>query len=178
MRRSAILIAAAAILVTACSSGSTPSPSAIPPAPPPTTSPAPPSPSPSPSPVANAEVTFDGTSCTYLGPKVVVSGTRMTIDFTVHYEPASVAHLIVAAVKEGTTIADIAAWNSDHRPSEGYPPYIEGIAAGLLTTKVGPGTVVVDLNDMTHAHAWTVDCLIPDAADIARNGALIQVVSS
>ncbi len=170
MRRIATLLVATVLLVAACgtAAGPTPSPQSARP----TTTP---SPTAAPSPTAGystatAEVVFDGKSCTYRGPAVVPSVTRMTFDLRTS---ESDVIFVVAAVVAGTTWEEYRNWNGS-----GSPPFII-VAGGTLVRHDGPGSATVDLRDLANAHAWGVSCVRHiDAADQANfAAALIEVVN-
>jgi hypothetical protein len=52
--------------------------------------------------VLEVKVTFDGETCTYLGPSVIPDGTVMEFEYAPDQEAAG-SYLIVYAVKPGTT---------------------------------------------------------------------------
>jgi hypothetical protein len=84
MRTRILLISVVALALVACSTGTTaaPSPAASPsPAPVGSPSPSPAAASPSVTPLA-VKVTFDGTTCSYLGPTVVPDGTPMRFEYS------------------------------------------------------------------------------------------------
>lgn len=101
MRTRYLITGLLALALAACSSGSTPAPS-VEPTPQPSAAP---EASPAPTPTAavlDVKVTFDGETCTYLGPSVILDGTVMRFEFAPDPGIAD-ATLLVYGVQPGTT---------------------------------------------------------------------------
>lgn len=116
MRTRILITALLTLALAACSSGATPAPS-VEPTPRPSTAPAA---SPAPTPTAavlDVKVTFDGETCTYLGPSVILDGTVMRFEF----EPTpnvTDPTLLIYGVQPGTTyemlLESVAADDADY----------------------------------------------------------------
>ena len=112
MRTRYLLAALLSVVLAACASGATPSPTTEPSAQPPQT-PAPttePSAQPpeAPAPTAttsvlDVKVTFDGETCTYLGPSVILDGTVMQLEYAPTEREFWGSYLMIYGVKPGTT---------------------------------------------------------------------------
>ena len=113
MRTRYLLAALLSAVLAACASGATTSPTTEPSAQPPQT----PAPSPTaqspeaPAPTAttsvlDVKVTFDGETCTYLGPSVILDGTVLRIEYAVEREFWG-SWLMIYGVKPGTTYEDL-----------------------------------------------------------------------
>ncbi len=178
MRRLTILIASGVLLLGACSTAAS-TPTTAPTTQDATATPivsalSTPVPSSTSAAVVQAKVTFDGESCRYLGPMVVPSGTRMTIDF----QPAAAipaAAMGVAPVVDGTTLEDLRKSDPDWPPSRGIPPWVI-MSAFNLASKTGPGSIAIDLASLTNSHAYSVVCQAGPPQDKTATGALIQVL--
>ncbi len=176
MRRFIGLSATAILVLAACSSSAStpaPTPTVEPPTTPgPTASATAPSASAS---TAQAKVTFDGDVCKYFGPTVVPSNTKMTIDFQVPDSSLTDIAMVMGPVWDGTTAEDVKKIDTDWPPSKGQPPFVLSIAGYHEGSKVGPGSITIDLDAMTHSHAYVITCL-DYKLDKARAAGLIQVL--
>ncbi len=104
-----------AVMLAACSSGTSVAPSGAPsieptPQPTPATA-ATPAPTASPAPTAttpglSVKVTFDGETCTYVGPTVIPDGTMLRFEYVPDQEVAGSISSIYG-VKPGTTYQDL-----------------------------------------------------------------------
>ncbi len=113
MRTRYLLTALLSVVLAACTSGANPSATAGPNAQPPEA----PAPSPSTQPpeapaptattsVLKVKVTFDGETCTYLGPSVILDGTMLQMEFAPE-KAVSGSYLWIYGVKPGTTYEDL-----------------------------------------------------------------------
>jgi len=88
-----------------------------------------PSPVRTPAPTApplDVKVTFDGETCTYIGPTTIVDGTVLRFEF-VPDQAVSLAWLLVYGVEVGTTYQDLLDWierYGDEDVSENIPPWV------------------------------------------------------
>jgi hypothetical protein len=137
MRTRYLLAALLAVVLAACTTGATPSatarPSAQPPEAPPSPSAQPPE---APAPTAttavlDVKVTFDGETCTYLGPSVILDGTMLRIEFAPDQE-VSGSYLMIYGVKPGTTYQDLVddLANDDGNVSTNVPDWVYQPTAG------------------------------------------------
>ncbi len=105
-----------AVMLAACSSGTSAAPSAAPSIEP-TSQPTPttaatlaptPLPAPtSPAPGLSVKVTFDGETCTYVGPTVIPDGTVVRFEFAPDQQVAADSHLLIYGVEPGITFQDL-----------------------------------------------------------------------
>jgi glucose/arabinose dehydrogenase len=148
--------AVVAVALAACSTGGTPSPAASP-SPATSLSPAPsPSSIPSESPTASTavipvKVTFDGTTCRYLGPEVFPEGTIVKFEYAPTASQADTTGLVVFGVTEGMP-ADVL----DHSVTQASqaPAWVVQLHLGL---QPGPGDM---LYTMRYADANEVAVLV------------------
>ena len=113
MRTRYLLATLLTVVLAACTTGATVSPVAEPSAQPPEAPAASPSAQPpeAPAPTAttsvlDVKVTFDGETCTYLGPSVILDGTTLRIEYAVEREFWG-SWLLISGVKPGTTYEDL-----------------------------------------------------------------------
>ena len=124
MGRVTAMIGALALVVAACSGSAAPAATPTPAAPTPSATPAQVTPAPSATPVAlSAAVTFDGKTCTYVGPSVVPRGS--VVSFTLSNNPALTgakrAELLIGPALAGTTWEQVVAYANTHKASEPAP---------------------------------------------------------
>jgi hypothetical protein len=113
MRTRYLLAALLSVVLAACTTGATASPTAAPSTQPPEAPAASPSAQPpeAPAPIAttsvlDVKVTFDGETCTYLGPSVILDGTMLRMEYAPE-EEVSNSYLWIFGVKSGTTYEDL-----------------------------------------------------------------------
>lgn len=125
MRTRILITALLTLTLAACSSGATPEPS-VEPTPQPSTAPAA---SLAPTPTAavlDVKVTFDGETCTYLGPSVILDGTLMRFEFAPDPDVED-ASLLVYGVQPGTTyemLLEAVAASTDGDFTIGIPDWV------------------------------------------------------
>jgi hypothetical protein len=151
MRISALTAGLLTLVLAACTVGGSPAPSSVPtevpgePAaavttPTPTTAPTP-TPARTPTAVLEVRVTFDGETCTYLGPAVVPHGTMLRFEFAPD-EAVSDADVLVYAVEPGTTYQDLLDWLEVYggdNVAANVPPWVRQETVGYTN---GAGTML------------------------------------
>lgn len=111
MRTRILLAGLLAMALAGCSSGATIAPSPEPSSAPETAPPSVAAPTATPEPIPEAldvKVTFDGETCTYLGPSVVPDGTVMRFEYAPNQEWIG-TYLIVYGVEPGTSWEELKA---------------------------------------------------------------------
>lgn len=109
MRTRFLLAGALSLAFAACSTGASPAPSVAPsaaPTPQPTAAATPGPTSTSTTAALSVKVTFDGQTCTYLGPTVIVEGSVVRFEYVPDQAVAG-SYLLVYGVRPGTTFDDL-----------------------------------------------------------------------
>jgi hypothetical protein len=144
-----------AVMLAACSSGTSAEPSAAPsveptPQPTPTTA-ATPAPAASPAPTAtpglSVKVTFDGETCTYVGPTVLPDETMLRIEYAPDQEVGG-SYLIVYGVDPGTTIETAHAYAPNGTKTVADPP--DWVILPTVATIHGAGTLLYTVRSVQH----------------------------
>jgi hypothetical protein len=162
MRARYLLAGLLALGLAACSTGASTAPSVEPtaePSPQPSASTAPsPAPTPTTS-VLDVKVTFDGETCTYLGPSVIVDGTVMHFEYAPDQGFAT-SSLLVYGVKPGTTYGDLleSLANDDGDVSTDIPDWVYEPTAAWVQ---GAGTMLYTIESVKQGQ---------DAVDYAVGG--------
>ena len=140
-----------AVMLAACSSGTSPAPSAAPSVEP--TSQPTPTTAATPAPTAttpglSAKVTFDGETCSYVGPTVLPDGTILRIEYAPDQEFAA-SRLLIYGVEPGTTYQDLldSLANDDGNVATDVPDWVYQQTATFLT---GAGTLVYAIRSVQH----------------------------
>lgn len=167
--RTKLLLAGLLVLALAgCTSGSTPSPEPSPePSPVPSVTPVP---TPTATPTASAldvKVTFDGETCTYLGPAVILEGTVVRFEYLPDTEFGSTS-LLIYGVQPGTTWEMMTERAESHQLSD-VPSWVYEDTASWIT---GAGTIVYTIESvkmgLTNPHTphavggFGLGCTTPD----------------
>jgi hypothetical protein len=154
MRTRHLVAGLLAVMLAACSSGTSPAPSAAPsveptPLPTPTTAEtsaptAPPAPT-STTAGLSVKVTFDGETCTYVGPTVIPDGTVVRFEYVPDQGVAS-STLLVYGIKPGTT------WEMVTPPGtvdayENIPDWVYQETASWID---GAGTLLYQIQKVKH----------------------------
>ena len=172
MMRTRLLVAGLLILAIAgCTSGSTPAvePSATA-NPEPSTAPAN-TPTPTPAPtraVLDVKVTFDGATCTYLGPTVILDGTLVRFEYLPEANFSGTS-LLIYGVKPGTTWETMIERGATNAFSD-VPSWVYEDTASWVT---GAGTMLYTVESvkmgLTNPHTdhavggFGLGCVTPDS---------------